>query len=147
MTATDTASNGLAWLLDNLIARIPETRHAIVLSEDGLPVGACEGLARDDAEQLAAIASALQSLAQGTSRHFGGGRVQQTVIEMDDLFLFVTTAGDGARLAVLATAAVDVGTVGYEMAMLVRQVGQFLRAARRVPEDRLSGTAYRSDHG
>lgn len=147
MTATDTASNGLAWLLDSLIARIPETRHTIVLSEDGLLVGASDGLAREDAEQLAAIASGLQSLAQGTSRHFGGGRVQQTVIEMDDLFLFVTTAGDGARLAVLATAAVDVGAVAYEMTMLVRQVGQFLRAAPRFPEYRLTDAPYKGEHG
>jgi len=144
MTATDTAHGGLAWLLDSLIERIPETLHAIVLSEDGLLVGASQGLARADAEQLAAIASGVHSLAQGTSRHFGGGRVQQTVIEMDDLFLFVTTAGGGARLAVLATSAVDVGNVGYEMTMLVRQVGQFLSAAPRFPE--YSGTTFAGEH-
>lgn len=134
MTAANTAHGQLAWLLDSLIERIPETLHAIVLSEDGLLVAASERLERADAEQLAAIASGVHSLAQGTSRHFGGGRVQQTVIEMDDLFLFVTTAGSGARLAVLATSAVDVGVVGYEMTMLVRQVGQFLSAAPRLPE-------------
>jgi len=134
MTATNTTQDGLAWLLDSLVERIPETLHAIVLSEDGLLVGASEALERADAEQLAAIASGVHSLAQGTSRHFGGGRVQQTVIEMDDLFLFVTTAGGGGRLAVLATSAVDVGNVGYEMTMLVRQVGQFLSAAPRFPE-------------
>ncbi|WP_405735555.1 roadblock/LC7 domain-containing protein [Streptomyces sp. NBC_01537] len=147
MTATNTTQSGLAWLLDGLITRIPETLHTIVLSEDGLLVGASEGLAREDAEQLAAIASGLQSLAQGTSRHFGGGRVQQTVIEMDDLFLFVTTAGDGARLAVLATSAVDVATVAYEMTMLVRQVGQFLSAAPRFPEYRLPIPSDGGEHG
>ncbi|MFJ9709161.1 roadblock/LC7 domain-containing protein [Streptomyces sp. NPDC101234] len=144
MTRTNTAREGLSWLLDNLIDRIPETRHAIVLSEDGLLVGSSLGLARADAEQLAAIASGVHSLAQGTSRHFGGGRVQQTVIEMDDLFLFVTTAGGGARLAVLATSAVDVGNVGYEMTMLVRQVGQFLSAAPRFPE--YTGAPHTGEH-
>lgn len=145
MTAANTTRDGLAWLLDNLIERIPETLHAIVLSEDGLLVGASEGLARADAEQLAAIASGVHSLAQGTSRHFGGGRVQQTVIEMDDLFLFVTTAGGGARLAVLATSSVDVGNVGYEMTMLVRQVGQFLSAAPRFSE--YAGAPRAGEHG
>lgn len=147
MTATNTTPNGLAWLLDGLTARIPEIRHAIVLSEDGLLVGASEGMVLEDAEQLAAIASGLQSLAHGTSRHFGGGQVQQTVIEMDDLFLFVTTAGDGARLAVLATSAVDVGAVAYEMTMLVRQVGQYLSAAPRFPEYRLPNGSYAGEHG
>lgn len=145
MTTTDTTHDGLAWLLDNLIERIPEIRHAIVLSEDGLLVSASEGLARADAEQLAAISSGVHSLAQGTSRHFGGGRVQQSVIEMDDLFLFVTTAGGGARLAVLATSAVDVGNVGYEMTMLVRQVGQFLSAAPRF--DGSSDAPRAGEHG
>ncbi|MEU6350396.1 roadblock/LC7 domain-containing protein [Streptomyces sp. NPDC047072] len=145
MTAPQTPHGGLAWLLDNLIDRIPETLHAIVLSEDGLLVGGSRALERADAEQLAAIASGVHSLAQGTSRHFGGGRVQQTVIEMDDLFLFVTTAGDGARLAVLATSVVDVGSVGYEMTMLVRQVGQFLSAAPRFPE--YGGEPFVGEHG
>ncbi|MCI3277955.1 roadblock/LC7 domain-containing protein [Streptomyces cylindrosporus] len=144
MTATNTTHGGLAWLLDSLIERIPETLHAIVLSEDGLLVGGSADLERADAEQLAAIASGVHSLAQGTSRHFGGGRVQQTVIEMDDLFLFVTTAGGGARLAVLATSAVDVGNVGYEMTMLVRQVGQFLSAAPRFPD--YDGAAFAGEH-
>ncbi|MGW2824258.1 roadblock/LC7 domain-containing protein [Streptomyces sp. NPDC001443] len=145
MTTPNTARDGLAWLLDNLIERIPEIRHAIVLSEDGLLVGASAALLRADAEQLAAIASGVHSLAQGTSRHFGGGRVQQSVIEMDDLFLFVTTAGGGARLAVLATSEVDVANVGYEMTMLVRQVGQFLSAAPRFPGHAVGPVA--GDHG
>ncbi|MBK3568442.1 MULTISPECIES: roadblock/LC7 domain-containing protein [unclassified Streptomyces] len=144
MTAPNTTHGGLAWLLDNLIERIPETLHAIVLSEDGLLVGSSEKLAQEDAEQLAAISSGVHSLALGTSRHFGGGRVQQTVIEMDDLFLFVTTAGGGARLAVLATSEVDVGNVGYEMTMVVRQVGQFLSAAPRFPE--YSGVPFAGEH-
>ncbi|WP_326599004.1 roadblock/LC7 domain-containing protein [Streptomyces sp. NBC_01803] len=135
MTATQAGEGGLSWLLDRLVAKTPGTLHAIVLSEDGLLVGASASLARDDAEQLSAIASGLQSLAQGTSRHFEGGAVRQTMIEMDDLFLFVTAAGSGARLAALATSAVDIGTIAYEMTLLVRQVGTFLTAPPRVPEN------------
>ncbi|WP_059013332.1 roadblock/LC7 domain-containing protein [Streptomyces specialis] len=134
MTATQAGEGGLNWLLDGLVAKTPGTLHAIVLSEDGLLVGASASLAREDAEQLSAIASGLQSLAQGTSRHFTGGKVRQTMIEMDDLFLFVTAAGSGARLAVLAASGVDIGTIAYEMTMLVRQVGTFLTAAPRLPE-------------
>ncbi|MDT0306078.1 roadblock/LC7 domain-containing protein [Streptomyces sp. DSM 44917] len=133
MTATHTGDSGLTWLLDGLVDQTPETRHALVLSEDGLLLGCSSSLPREDAEQLSAIASGLQSLAQGTSRHFSGGPVRQTMIEMADLFLFVTAAGSGARLAVLASSAVDVGSIAYEMNMLVRQVGSFLTAAPRFP--------------
>ncbi|MFE2110277.1 roadblock/LC7 domain-containing protein [Kitasatospora sp. NPDC059463] len=127
---TDTERD-LNWLLDQLVARVPETRHAIVLSEDGLLVGLSQGLDRADAEHLSAVASGLQSLARGAGQRFGGGRVRQTVIEMDQLFLFVTTAGQGARLAVLTSEAVDAGLMAYEINMLVKQVGQYLTAAPR----------------
>ncbi|MGK5534309.1 roadblock/LC7 domain-containing protein [Streptomyces sp. URMC 129] len=147
MTATQAGEGGLNWLLDGLVAKTPGTLHAIVLSEDGLLVGASASLARDDAEQLSAIASGLQSLAQGTSRHFRGGDVRQTMIEMDDLFLFVTAAGTGARLAVLAGAGVDIGTIAYEMTLLVRQVGTFLTAAPRVPGNGLPAGAAGGEPG
>ncbi|MER6082416.1 roadblock/LC7 domain-containing protein [Streptomyces sp. NPDC001833] len=44
--------------------RIPETRHAVVLSEVGLLVGSSAGFARAGAEHPAAIASGVHSLAQ-----------------------------------------------------------------------------------
>jgi predicted regulator of Ras-like GTPase activity (Roadblock/LC7/MglB family) len=45
---------------------------------------------------------------------------------MESAFLFVTAAGKGACLAVLAHEAADVGLIAYEMAMLVTRVGQYL---------------------
>lgn len=131
MTQQTEASSGLNWLLDNLVARVPKTHHAIVLSEDGLPVGHSKDIDRDNAEHLSAVASGLQSLAGGAARRFNGGSVRQTVIEMERAFLFVTTAGQGARLAVLASDDVDAGMVAYEMNMLVKQVGRYLSAAPR----------------
>ena len=122
----------LNWLLDNLVGKVPEIRHAVVLSEDGLLLARSAGLERDDAEHLSAVASGLQSLSRGAARRFQGGEVRQTVIEMDRAFLFVTNAGRGARLAALATSDVDAGMMAYEMNMLVRQVGQYLSAAPRV---------------
>ncbi|GAA1081389.1 MULTISPECIES: roadblock/LC7 domain-containing protein [Streptomycetaceae] len=121
----------LNWLLDELVSRVPETRHAVVLSEDGLLVGMDKNLDRADGEHLSAVASGLQSLARGAGQRFDGGRVRQTVIEMDHLFLFVTTAGQGARLAVLTSEAVDAGLMAYEINMLVKQVGAYLTAAPR----------------
>ena len=49
------------------------------------------------------MAAGFQSLARGAGRHFGGGPVRQTIVEMESAFLFVTAAGQGACLAVLAT--------------------------------------------
>ncbi|MFC8870560.1 roadblock/LC7 domain-containing protein [Streptomyces sp. NPDC057148] len=128
----------LDWLLDDLVGCVHEVRHAVVLSNDGLAVGASTGLGREDAEHLAAVASGFHSLAKGAGRHFGAGGVRQTMVEMDDGFLFVAAAGDGSCLAVLTAVTADIGLVAYEMARLVRRVGEHLhtapRAATRPPD-------------
>ncbi|WP_150252881.1 roadblock/LC7 domain-containing protein [Nocardiopsis deserti] len=119
------------WLLDELLDRAVGSRHAIVLSADGLLIGRSRELVKEDAEHLSAVASAFQSLARGTGRHFGGGEVLQTVVEMENAYLFVTGAGRGACLAVLAEESADVGLIAYEMNVLVEQVGRYLDAAPR----------------
>lgn len=121
----------LDWLLDDLIGRVPEVSKAVILSRDGLAIGAASTLTREDSEYLCAAAAGFQSLARGTSQHFGAGAVRQTVVEMESAILFVMAAGEGSCLAVLATLGADMGLVAYEMALLVRRVGQHLGVARR----------------
>jgi predicted regulator of Ras-like GTPase activity (Roadblock/LC7/MglB family) len=121
----------LTWLLDDLVERVPPARQAVVLSADGLMMGASAGLSREDAEHLSAMAAGFQSLAKGASRHFRAGPVRQTVVEMESAFLFVTAAGQGACLAVLAAHDADLGLIAYEMAMLVTRVGQTMNAPAR----------------
>jgi predicted regulator of Ras-like GTPase activity (Roadblock/LC7/MglB family) len=121
----------LTWLLDDLIERVPSAHQAVVLSADGLLMGASVGLRREDAEHFSAMAAGFQSLAKGASRHFRAGPVRQTVVEMESAFLFVTAAGHGACLAVLAGSEADLGVIAYEMAMLVTRVGDFMTAPDR----------------
>ncbi len=121
----------LDWLLDDLVARVTEVTKAVILSRDGLAIGASSTLTREDSEYLCAAAAGFQSLARGTSQHFGGGAVRQTVVEMESAILFVMAAGEGSCLAVLTGRGADMGLVAYEMAMLVRRVGQHLGVARR----------------
>ena len=132
MTQTDTTGQ-LSWLLDNLVNQVEHIQRALILSRDGLVVAASEGLSREDGEHLSALAAGVQSLARGASRRFRGGNVRQTVIEMDDALLFVTAAGEGTCLAVLADGDADAGLVAYEMTVLVKRVGQHLAANSRVP--------------
>ncbi|GAB3208681.1 roadblock/LC7 domain-containing protein [Marinactinospora thermotolerans] len=135
MTVTKNAPRDLDWLLDELVDRAVGAQYAIVLSADGLLIGKSRELGKDDAEHLSALASAFQSLAKGTGRQFGGGRVLQTVVEMEHAYLFVTGAGNGACLAVVAGEESDVGLIAYEMNVLVEQVGKFLDAAPRNGEE------------
>ncbi|WP_306215448.1 roadblock/LC7 domain-containing protein [Actinoplanes sp. RD1] len=132
MAQTTNQSANLTWLLDDLVERVPEAQQAVVLSADGLLMGASAAMSREDAEHLSAMAAGFQSLAKGASRHFQAGPVRQTVVEMEEAFLLVTAAGLGACLAVLADSDADLGLVAYEMAMLVTRVGQTMDAPDRL---------------
>jgi predicted regulator of Ras-like GTPase activity (Roadblock/LC7/MglB family) len=123
----------LDWLLDDLVRRVGQIDKAVILSSDGLALGASDTLDRDDAEHLAALAAGLVSLARGAGCHFGGGEVRQTVIEMESGFLLVTAAGSGTFLAVIAGPDGDLGLVAYEMATMVRRSGEHIRVTTRAP--------------
>ncbi|WP_433230533.1 roadblock/LC7 domain-containing protein [Actinomadura formosensis] len=126
------AGGDLNWLLDSLVQRVAAVQNAAVLSSDGLRIAASSGLAREESDHLSAVAASFQSLARGAGESFGGGPVRQTIVEMESAFLFVTAAGRGACLAVLADADADLGVIAYEMAMLVTRVGRHLSADPRV---------------
>jgi predicted regulator of Ras-like GTPase activity (Roadblock/LC7/MglB family) len=123
----------LDWLLNNLTASVDGVQNAVILSPDGLPLGRSPGLSPTDADTLAALSAGAQSLAHSTSRKFGSGEVVQTTIEMDSAILFITPAGRGTCVALLADADADHGLIAYELAVLVKRVGQHMIADPRFP--------------
>jgi predicted regulator of Ras-like GTPase activity (Roadblock/LC7/MglB family) len=127
----------LDWLLDDLVARVAPVEKAVILSRDGLAIGSSATLSREDSEHLSAVSAGFQSLARGVGQHFGCGVPRQTIVEMESAFLFVTAAGEGSCLAVLASADAEAaGQIAYEMAVLVRRVGEHMTVGPRP-----SGTA------
>lgn len=121
----------LDWLLDGLVEGVAGADRAVVLSSDGLLLARSSNMSTPDAEHLSAVASAFQSLSRGAGRHFGGGDVRQTVVEMEHAFLLVTAAGTGACIALLATEDADLGMLAYETNLMVSRVGAFLSSAPR----------------
>jgi predicted regulator of Ras-like GTPase activity (Roadblock/LC7/MglB family) len=112
----------LSWLLRGLVERVPDTRSALLLSGDGL-VKAAHGVDKDAADHLAALSSGLYALARSAGKRFdGGGDVRQIVVELTSSLLFVSAAGHGAHLAVLAGREADASVLGYEMATMVKSV-------------------------
>jgi predicted regulator of Ras-like GTPase activity (Roadblock/LC7/MglB family) len=133
-TVTDEKLN---WLLESLLQRTPGARHALVLSRDGLKLCRTPELSIDQADQLAAIAAGIQSLAHGASVEFGDGRggVRSAMAEFYGGLLLIVEAGDGAHLALVASEDSDVGLVGHNMTELVEQLGDHLSAPPRTPEE------------
>ncbi len=115
-------------LLDDLVARAGAADRAVILSSDGMIIGASAGLSREDTEHLCAVAAGIQSLARGAGRRFGAGEPRQSVVELESAFLFVTEAGEGTCLAVLARAGADAGAIAHEMAVVAGQIRDYLSA-------------------
>nr|WP_030763332.1 roadblock/LC7 domain-containing protein [Streptomyces sp. NRRL F-2664] len=132
-TKTGSRLSDLDWLLSGLVHRVPYTRSAVLLTADGL-AGCAHGLDPDSADHLAALASGLYSLGRSAGARFAdGGDVRQVVVELDSALLFVSAAGSGTCLTVLADREADAGVLGYEMAMLVKSVRPYLAVAPRRP--------------
>ncbi|OLF16800.1 roadblock/LC7 domain-containing protein [Actinophytocola xanthii] len=124
-------ASSLNWLLDDMVKRLAGAERAAALSADGLLLGRSASLDREDGEHLAAMASAFRSLARGVGTQFDKGLVQQTVVELEDGYLVVTEAGEGACLALLASANADLGMIAYEMNVIVQKVGDNMAATPR----------------
>ena len=123
----------LGWLLEDLAARVPHMRGALLLSADGLATAAC-GLDRDRADQLAVIAASLFSVGKAVGTVLGGsGEIRQVAVELAGALLFVSSAGESSVLAVTAGREADAQLVGYEMAQLVKSVRPFLAIPARPP--------------
>lgn len=130
-TTRRSTSSELDWLLTDLVSRTEGAREAVLLSSDGLLLSASSGMDQERAERISAIASGFSSLARGAGKQLGAAEVRQTVVEMDNVFLFVLSAGHGACLALVADSSCDVGLVAYEINRLVRQVGPHLSTLPR----------------
>src|ERR1700758_5789720 len=125
------SGKSLDWLVTKFASGVPGVAHALLVSVDGLPIAASEHLPRERADQLAAVASGLASLATGASQLFEGGQVLQSVVEMQNGYLLLMRVGGGSHLGTLAVAFCDIGQIGYEMAILVERVGGVVEPPRR----------------
>lgn len=125
---TDGKDNKWGFLLAQL-CRTPGIRHAIAVSADGLLRARSEGFDRDEAEQLAAVASGMSSLAAGAARVMGSGAVTRSLVETTGGFLMIVTINDHWIVAVDATADCNLGQVGYEVDVLAMSVNDTLQPA------------------
>lgn len=126
--------SSLDWLVSDFARDTVGVSHAVLVSADGLLIAASEHIPVERADQLAAVASGLASLATGAAQLFEGGQVLQSVVEMENGYLLLMRVGDGSHLATLASASCDIGQIGYEMAILVERVGGAVEPARRAPQ-------------
>jgi predicted regulator of Ras-like GTPase activity (Roadblock/LC7/MglB family) len=104
-------STDLSWMLDDIVNNVPKARHAVLLSADGLPRGATDGMAQKDVRTISAAMAGMQSLSRATSHFAGPGEDRQwnqTIIEFSHGWIFLIGAGQGAYLAAAAEHDADI---------------------------------------
>ena len=125
----DEPGRNLSWLLTNFVERTPGVNGAVSVSSDGFLLAASSGSDADGVDQFAAIISGLNSLTRGAAELYDYREVRQVIVEMERGYLFVMSVDSGSTIGVLADEKADVGSVGYEMALMIDRVGALLTPA------------------
>jgi predicted regulator of Ras-like GTPase activity (Roadblock/LC7/MglB family) len=114
------------WLLSQFASNTPEVVDAIAVSSDGLLIAMSHKLDRANADRLAAITSALSSLAIGAGRVYELGIPNKIIIDLEGGYLLVSSISAGASLGVLASRAANLGNLAYEMAVFANRAGEVI---------------------
>ncbi len=107
------------WLLSRFTNDTGGVLAAIAVSSDGLLIATSAGLERANADRLAAISSAIVSLAHGTSECYPLGPPDKVVLELAEGFLLVCTISAGCLVGVLASNVTSLGTIAYETVLFI----------------------------
>lgn len=119
-------ANSFNWLVGRFAYDTAGVAAAIAVSSDGLLIAMAPVLERASADRLAAISSAMLSLAQGVSESFPLGEPDRVVVELTEGYLLVTTISAGCLLGALASRQASLGTVAYEMAVFANRASEVL---------------------
>jgi predicted regulator of Ras-like GTPase activity (Roadblock/LC7/MglB family) len=114
------------WLLSQFAANTPEVTDAIAVSADGLLIAVSHALDRANADRMAAITSAIMSLAQGASTVYELGEPNKVIIDLEGGYVLVSAISMGAMLGVLASRQANLGNLAYEMAVFANRAGEVI---------------------
>jgi predicted regulator of Ras-like GTPase activity (Roadblock/LC7/MglB family) len=128
----------LSWMLDSAL-EVPDARHAVLVSADGLLMARSKEVDRDHADTVAAAMSGMQSLSRTVANFVGGTEPRQTwhqtLVEFSHGWVFLISAGEGAYLAVSASPEADLADITFRMQQLVAQLGKALTSPPRENDD------------
>jgi len=114
------------WLLSRFANETAGVSETIAVSSDGLLIAMSANLSRADADRLAAITSAITSLANGAARVYDLGSTNKVIIDLDRGYMLVSAISPGSALGVLARKDANLGNLAYDMAMFANRAGAVL---------------------
>ncbi|MFI6374760.1 roadblock/LC7 domain-containing protein [Streptomyces sp. NPDC050546] len=136
----------MTGLLTDFVKNVPGVTHTLLISRDGLKLVDSD-VHRDWADTWAATLGSLASLCESIPGPTGGREALKLVlVEREDALIFASIAGSSVAfpnqpgnrqgvvdtvLAVIALPDANVGTVGYEMGLLVDRFAPYMLALVR----------------
>jgi uncharacterized protein len=123
------AAQQFNWLLSQFAGKTPSVVDAIAVSSDGLLIAMSDSLQRADADRMAAITSAIVSLAKGASQVHAMGSPNRVIIDLDGGYFLVTAISIGSALGVFTEKHANLGHMAYEMATFVNRASDVLTPA------------------
>lgn len=120
------------WMLRDLADGVPGIQQIVVLSADGLRIARYGG-DPDAADRVAAACAGLQSLAGAVAGEVprSDGTMHMVLIEIDQGYFYLMSAGANAYLAVLANRIAEPGLMSNRMSDLVARIGAHLTSPPR----------------
>jgi uncharacterized protein len=107
------------WLINRFTHDAGGVIAAIAVSSDGLLIAMSSELERANADRLAAISSAMLSLANGSAECCPLGPPDKVVIELAEGFILVCNISAGCLVGVLASNDTSLGTIAYETVLFI----------------------------
>jgi predicted regulator of Ras-like GTPase activity (Roadblock/LC7/MglB family) len=126
------------WLVNNFVASTPGVAQALIVSSDGLPLIASNGMSADVADPLSAMTSGMISLGHSIAGMVGEDGCDQIMLKFRHGHFLFMAIGSLAGLAVLVKDGANLGVVAHRMAQLVDSVGHVLTPRMRDDLRRLS---------
>ncbi|WP_377267809.1 roadblock/LC7 domain-containing protein [Peterkaempfera sp. SMS 1(5)a] len=133
-----------SWVLNPITEISKEVRHALILSSDGMVIGASEGLLRDTAEGISAMTAALHGAARAAANAAldapDGSPVTTVTVQNAYGTYMIMPAGVRTNTFIAVSGGPDMpmGTVAHIMARQAKKLGEQLMS---VPARAQGGSA------
>ena len=123
---THQGSHDIPWLLNRFAAEAPGVTHAVLVSLDGLQLARSGTVGKDLADQLAACAAGLLSLANQCGSLLGAGITDHVTVRFGQGHLLCMRIAQTAGLMVAAAPGCDLRVLAYQMSQFVGSVTHVL---------------------
>jgi len=111
--------------LRELKAAVPNVEESAVISLDGL-VMASRFRSDVSGERVAAMSSALLSIAERINEELGRGKFQRALVTGSDGFIVLNPAGSDALIACICSKEAKLGMVFYELDRLSKELEEII---------------------